>query len=163
VVNGLGERIAIVTGAVPGVDASELTGPFDHVMTNPPYMPPGRGRSAGDPSRTAAKVESVDLATWICFGLARLRHRGVLTLVQRADRLDDIVAALSGHAGDVAILPLWPDATGAKPARRVLVRARKGVRSPLRLLPGLVLHETGGGYSQAAERILRDGNSIEWT
>jgi tRNA1(Val) A37 N6-methylase TrmN6 len=45
VVNGLGERIAIVTGAVPGVDASELTGPFDHVMTNPPYMPPGRGRS----------------------------------------------------------------------------------------------------------------------
>jgi tRNA1(Val) A37 N6-methylase TrmN6 len=131
-------------------------------MTNPPYLPAGRGRSGGDPARASAKVESVDLATWIGFGLSHLKARGVLTLVQRADRLDDILAALSGAAGDVAILPLWPDATGAKPARRVLVRARKGVRSPLRLLPGLVLHDAGGAYSQAAEHILRDGNPIAW-
>ena len=162
-VNGVSDRVTIVTGSVPGADGKDLEGPFDHVMTNPPYLPPGRGRQGDDRARAAAKVESVNLAAWLGYGFRRLRHRGVLTLVHRADRLDDLLAALSGPAGDIAILPLWPDAEGIKPARRVLVSARKGVRSPLRLLPGLALHEAGGTYTEAAQQILRDGKSIPWT
>ena len=161
--NGAGRRVAIVAGALPGAAAGELDGPFDHVMTNPPYLPAGRGRQGGDAARAAAKVEGVDLAAWLGYGLARLKPRGVLTLVQRADRLDDILAALSGPAGDIAVFPLWPDGKGVKPARRVLIRARKGVRSPLRLLPGLVLHGAGGAYTQAAQLILRDGKPLVWS
>jgi tRNA1(Val) A37 N6-methylase TrmN6 len=160
--NGVGERVTIVAGALPDANPPEFDGPFDHVMTNPPYLPAGRGRQGGDAARAAAKVESVGLATWLGYGLARLKPRGVLTLVQRADRLDDILAALTGAAGDIAVFPLWADEAGAKPARRVLVRARKGVHSPLRLLPGLVLHGAGGAYTQAAQLILRDGNPIVW-
>jgi tRNA1(Val) A37 N6-methylase TrmN6 len=39
----------------------------------------------------------------------------------------------------------------------VLVAARKGGRSPLRLARDLVLHEPDGPYTPATEAILRDG------
>ena len=162
-VNGASDRVTVVTGAVPDASAPELEGPFDHVMTNPPYLPPARSRTDRNGARAAAMVESVDLAVWLGYALARLRSKGVLTLVHRADRLDDLLAALTGEAGDIAILPLWPDGSGAKPARRLLVSARKGVKTPPRLLPGLALHGRDGIYTETAEAILRDGKAIAWT
>jgi tRNA1(Val) A37 N6-methylase TrmN6 len=43
----------------------------------------------------------------------------------------------------------------------VLVQGRKGSGGPLRLLPGLVLHEAGGTYTPAAEAVLRDAAGLE--
>ena len=73
-----------------------------------------------------------------------LRHDGRLTLIHRADRLSEVLAALLGRAGEVIVVPLWP--TAGQPAKRVLVQARKGARGPLRLAPGLVLHDERGGF-----------------
>jgi tRNA1(Val) A37 N6-methylase TrmN6 len=70
--------------------------------------------------------------------LRMTRPRGGLTLIHRADRLDDILALLYQKAGEIAVLPLWPRA--GEPAKRVIVRARKGVRGGTTLLPGLALH-----------------------
>ena len=42
-------------------------------------------------------------------------------------------------------------------ARRVIIRARKGVASPLRILPGLVLHEADGSYTADAANVLSGG------
>ena len=53
----------------------------------------------------------------------------------------------------------WPGA--GKPAKRIVVRARKGVGSPTRLLPGIILHEADGHYTAAAEAVLRDAAAIE--
>ena len=55
-------------------------------------------------------------------------------------------------------MPLWPKAGRA--AKRVIVRARRGSRAPLRLLPGLVLHEADGRYTRAAEDVLRRGAAL---
>jgi tRNA1(Val) A37 N6-methylase TrmN6 len=79
-------------------------------------------------------------------------------VVYRCDRLDDLLAALAGKVGEIVVLPLWPKS--GRPAKRVLLRARKGVNSPLCLLPGLVLHEEDGRYTPAAEAILRDGAGL---
>jgi tRNA1(Val) A37 N6-methylase TrmN6 len=49
-----------------------------------------------------------------------------------------------------------PDA----PAIRVLVRAVKGSRAPLALLPGLVLAGADGRPSAAAEAVLRHGGAL---
>lgn len=155
-------RVDIVADTLPFTTSPALDGPFDHVMTNPPYLPIGRARRKDDTARDRATVESVDLATWLGFALDRLRPRGTLTVVHRADRLDDLLDVLSGPAGDIAIFPLWSNAEDDKPARRVLVRARKGVNAPLRLLPGLVMHDRGGGFSKVAETVLRDGKALAW-
>jgi tRNA1(Val) A37 N6-methylase TrmN6 len=87
-----------------------------------------------------------------------LQPKGTLVVVHRADRLDELLAALRGKVGEITVFPLWPKA--GRPAKRVLVRARKGVATPLALLPGLVLHEDDGRYTPIAQAVLRDGAAL---
>ena len=90
-----------------------------------------------------------------------MRAGGVVTLVHRADRLGDILAALAPRAGSVRIRPVQPFADA--PAKRVLVQARRGGRAPLTLLPPLVLHlRDGGAWTPQAEAILRDAHPLGW-
>jgi tRNA1(Val) A37 N6-methylase TrmN6 len=152
-VNGFGDRVAIIVGDValpPLVRES-----FDHVMANPPFLakgsgslPPGRGKAL------AVAEASADLGRWVAAALAMVRRRGSVTFIHRADRLDDLIRALDGRAGEIVVFPLWPGE--GKPAGRVLLRARKGVATPLSLAPGLVLHRADGRYTEEAESVLRD-------
>ena len=86
------------------------------------------------------------------------RPKGSITFVHRADRIDALLALLAGRAGEVAVFPLWPAAGRA--ASRILVRARKQVAAPARLLPGLVLHDADGRFTPAAEAVLRGGEAL---
>lgn len=148
-----------IEGAVLEADIAAVTGRFDQVMMNPPFLPAARGRGSPDAGRRAAGVEDgPDLAGWIAAAARLLAPRGFLTVVHRADRLDDLVAALLPRFRALAICPLWPRA--GEPARRVLVRARLGGRSPLALLPGLVLHDAAGAFTAGAEMILRDAAAL---
>ncbi|WP_225768681.1 tRNA1(Val) (adenine(37)-N6)-methyltransferase [Inquilinus sp. Marseille-Q2685] len=150
--NGLGGRAAIVEGSV----ADSIPGaPFDRVMMNPPFLPPGRGRASAHPVKAAANVEDgLDLAGWVVAAARVLKPRGWLTLIHRADRVDEICTALRPGFGSLTLFPLWPRAGEA--ARRVLVQARRGGRAPAVLAAGLVLHEAGGGFTPAAQVVLRD-------
>jgi tRNA1(Val) A37 N6-methylase TrmN6 len=89
-----------------------------------------------------------------------VKAKGALVLVHRADRLGEIAALLHGKAGELAILPLWPKAGLA--AKRVIVRARKGIATGSTLLPGLVLHEADGKYTAAADAVLRGGAALDF-
>ena len=44
-------------------------------------------------------------------------------------------------------------------AKRVLVSARKGVRTPMTVSAGLVMHEESGNFTPAAEKILCGGSN----
>lgn len=154
-------RVDIMVGDLTRPPPRLAAGTFDHVMTNPPYLDAGRGHPSPHPGRAAASVESAgDFAAWAEFCLRMARPRGSVTIVHRADRLDEIIAGLRGEAGGITVYPLWPDAAGSRPAKRVIVQARKGVATPMRILPGLALHD-GNGYTPRAEAILRDGAGLE--
>ncbi|MGK9171177.1 methyltransferase [Inquilinus limosus] len=154
--NGLAGRAAIVEGSV----ADPVPGaPFDRAMMNPPFLPPGRGRASGHPVKAAANVEGgLDLAGWVAAAARALKPRGWLTLIHRADRIDEICAALRPAFGSLTLFPLWPRAGEA--ARRVLVQARRGGRSPAVLAAGLVLHEADGSFTTAAQAVLRDATPL---
>lgn len=155
--NGLAERVQIISGDAADPPA-EIRRSFDLVMSNPPYLS-DRAGTLPDISRRPAHVESLDLATWVAACLRRLHTGGWVTLIQRADRLADLVSALHAGAGDVTVWPLWPRAGVA--ARRVVVLARKGARGPARLAAGLVLHRPDGGFTPEAEAIIRHGKAVE--
>jgi tRNA1(Val) A37 N6-methylase TrmN6 len=155
--NGLEARGAILRGDVLARPAPVPANAFDLVLTNPPYH--GPGSASPHPGRAAAHREAVPLDAWVRFCLRALRPGGRLCLIHRADRLDALLAALSGKAGAVEILPLWPKA--GRPAKRVILRAIKGRGTPPVLLPGLVLHAAAGGYTMAAEKVLREGLSLD--
>jgi tRNA1(Val) A37 N6-methylase TrmN6 len=82
----------------------------------------------------------------------------VLTLIWRADGLATVLAALERGFGAFAVLPVHPKP--ASPAIRLLVRAVKGSRAPLALLPGLMLNDAAGQPSAAAEAVLRDNAAL---
>ena len=129
---------------------------FDHVVTNPPFYPAGRGRVSPNPARARAHAEQgVALADWIDGCQRRLRPGGTLTVIFPAERLDDLLFELGRKAGSLRIFPLWPK-TG-KAAKRVIVQARRGGKARVQLLSGMVLHRADGRYSARAEKILRRG------
>jgi tRNA1(Val) A37 N6-methylase TrmN6 len=85
-----------------------------------------------------------------------MRANSSLTLIHRAHRLGDILAALDGRLGGAAVFPVRPSARAK--ASRVIVRAWKGSRAPLTLLAGLDLHPGDGRtdkYTPEADAILR--------
>ncbi len=155
--NGLGDACRFVHGDVARLPA-DMRGVFDRVMANPPHLPARATDAPPDAGRRRAFVEEDDvpLERWVDAAWRALRPRGRLVLIHRADRLADILAAVTWNArfGDVAVLPLWPKA--GRPARRLLVAARKGAKGPGRLLPGLVLHRDDGAFTRRAEAVLRD-------
>ena len=134
---------------------------FDHVMANPPFLVSGHASPSPSTAKTRANQANAetDLALWIAAGFASLKRGGSMTLIQRADRLDDVLAGLAGQGGGIAIFPLWPRA-GMAAAKRVLGRAIKGSRAPLRLAPGLVVHGADSSYTAAAAAVLRDGQAL---
>jgi len=136
---------------------------FDHVLTNPPFFPPA-ATPAPDAGRDRARRETAPLALWLDAALRRLRPGGRLTLIQRAERLPEVLAALAGRAGAITVLPLAP--RSGRPAGRVILWARKGARGPFCLAAPFVLHagaahgDGPGGYSQAADAVLRGAAAL---
>jgi tRNA1(Val) A37 N6-methylase TrmN6 len=158
--NDLEDRVRILTGDLLSPPGDLMTSSFDRVMSNPPFQKAGTHTPPPGASRALAHGEgSADLAAWIAFCTRMLKPRGTLTLIHRADRLDDLIALLHGRFGAVTLIPLWPRA--GRPAKRVLVTARRGARSPATLSAGLILHEADGGFTPAAEAILRHGKALE--
>lgn len=156
--NGLAQRARVVHGEVATLEglASER---FDHVMMNPPFLAAGSGTRSPHATKGLSTTEGdADLALWVDAAHRALVPRGWLTLIHRADRFDTAVAALAPRYGAVTLISLWPRA--GEPARRVLIRARKGVRSPATIHPGLVLHGADGAYSERARRILEEAAAL---
>jgi tRNA1(Val) A37 N6-methylase TrmN6 len=101
------------------------------------------------------------LQAWTRFLLKAVREGGTITLIHRADRLADILALLGDKAGSCQVRPIHPFAD--EPAKRVLVRAIKTGKAPLKLLPALVLHARDGGkHTEEAEAILRGRAALGW-
>ena len=155
----LNGRAAQVTAMVADLQAFRPPEPFDLVLTNPPYHR-GTDTAPDDPLRALARMDRLSLAGWLGHCLRVLRPRGRLVTILRADRLPEALAALVEQAGDLHILPIQPRVDA--PAHRVLLGARKAVRTPATLLPPLVLHAADGGWTAAARAILADAAPIDW-
>jgi len=157
--NGMNTRVSAMTGDLLRLPPRLEPGTFAHAMANPPFLEAGRAAASPDPDKANARLEGeADLAAWVRFALAMVRIKGTLTLIHRADRIEQVLAQLAGKVGEIVIFPLWPGS--GRPARRIIVRARKGVATPTRLMAGLVLHEANGRYTKAADAVLRDAAAL---
>ena len=163
--NPFGEHLGVIEGDLFALPADLRDGPpFDVVMTNPPYGVAGAGTAPPNQGRAAAHVAARPLADWLAACLGLLRPKGSLVAIHRADQLDTLLNGLAGKAGAVEVIPLWPgpDRDGrARPARRVIVRARRGLRGPATLHPGVVLHRSDGTATAEADAILRHGMALD--
>lgn len=160
--NDLAERVAIVEGDVALRFSGLGLEPFDAAMANPPFFDDAGALRGPAPERRSAWMADDGLEAWIGFLSKAVREGGSITLIHRADRLADILALLAPKAGSVQVLPIHPFAD--EPAKRVLVRAIKTGKAPLKLLPPLILHDRDGGkHRPEVEAILRGEADLPWT
>lgn len=156
--NGMGDRIQIVPSDI--VDWAPEVRP-QQIFFNPPFFDDPDSLRAPRPEKARAWISGdTPLGVWVQAAARALAPKGRLTLIHRADKLPDIMAALSPSFGSIAIKPIHPSA--GKAAKRVIIRARLAGKSPLILLPALVLHDGNDNvHSVEAEDILRGRACIE--
>ena len=134
---------------------------FDHVIANPPYFDRRSSSPSMNAEREAALGETATLASWVDAAVRRLAPGGHLTMIQRADRLPDVLRAFDSRLGTIRILPLAPR-TG-RTAELAIFLARKGGKGAFKLLAPAILHtgerheSDGESYTPEIQAILRDG------
>lgn len=158
--NKMDDRVHFMT-----MDLQELSLPshsFDAVVTNPPYF--DGSAPSRHPARALARSQQVPIDTWVAQSLTPLKNRGYLYMIYPVRGLMEALHALR-TTGDISLYPLWT--APETPSKLILIRARKSVKSPPTLLPGLILHDNHTRlpsgrlpFSSAAEDVLRHGKGI---
>ena len=155
-----GQDIHVVAGDVCALSA--VTEPVHHAMANPPWHDAAGSLPAGALKQRAKMASSGLASAWIASMGKLLRERGTLTLILPPRAVPESLGALAAAGcGSAVLFPLWPRV--GRETRIVLLQAIKGGRAEFRLLPGLVLHDdrpASGGYTDAAEAILRRGEAL---
>jgi len=137
-------------------------GSVDRVLMNPPFHNARRQNVSPDPRRRLAHAGAPGLlARWIATAARLLKPQGVLTLIWRADGVDEVLDALRRAFGAIAVLPINPK-PGAPPIR-VVVRAVKDAPAGQTTCSALVLNDERGQPTDAAEAILRAGRALSVT
>ena len=137
---------------------------YDHVIMNPPYYDRSASTAATDTGRDIALGGDTPMADWIDTATRRLAPKGYLTLIQRIDRLPDMLAAIDERLGSIVVKPLQPRV--GRESTLFILQARKGGRAAFRLLSPLLLHAgdahifEGESYTTDVTAILRAGQTL---
>lgn len=155
-------KLEVMTGDLTRMPDVLKARSFDHVIANPPYFQ--AGTPASEAGRHLARQEALALTEWVDAALRRLRTGGTLTMIQRVERLPDILSSAADRAGGAVVLPI--SARVGRPPERIIVQLVKGSKRPMRLLFPFIMHaraqhlRDGEDLSPAARAVLRDGLPI---
>jgi tRNA1(Val) A37 N6-methylase TrmN6 len=164
-VNGLSGAARFIEGDVTWPSSSFAAlglapSGFDHVLANPPFLTAGEARLPADAMlRRAHAADPGEWEGWLRFLSAFARPKGTVTLIHRADALPRLLPLLERRFGRLILFPLFPRI--GEPASRIIIQGIKGSRASLIIREGLVLHRTQGGFTPAANAILREGARLE--
>jgi len=147
-----GASLTVVEGDIADPAVAAGLPRCNRALANPPYWP--AGSRPPDPLRAGATHEAdLPLEAWLRFCARALRRGGSVTIILPAARLSDGVLALrAAGCGGIWLRALQPLPDAA--AKRILLCARPGLRAPDVVLPGVVLHAPGGGWTEEAAGLL---------
>ena len=133
---------------------------FDHVFMNPPYFKKNAVKKSPKPSSNQAKVETVPLSEWFSVARKRCKPKGKITIIQRAERLPEIMECLGGHFGQITVQPIssFKDSI----PKTIIVQATKNSSAAFTLLPPKTVHKRDSVsgkvvYEEELNKILRSG------
>ena len=150
--NGFASRIRLIKGDVNALP-TVLAASFDHVVSNPPYHDVHGTRPRSRTRALAHMGEDTNLEDWVKSAIWAAKPRARISFICRADRAAELITFFETHgAGETLVFPLW--LRYASPAGRVIIQARRGVKGPGAILPGLVMHNDKGGYTEMASGVM---------
>ncbi|MCC3862443.1 tRNA1(Val) (adenine(37)-N6)-methyltransferase [Pseudemcibacter aquimaris] len=153
------ENVEYFQGDVFGDDVLEPNS-YHHVVSNPPYYDKGTVTESPYVTKAMAHGGGMDsLKLWIERCVRMVRPRGYITLVHRADKMDDIIEILNQKCGGMIIYPFY--SKSGQDANRVIIRAQKDAKGLLSLKSGMIVHKSNGDYTNEAENILRHAHFLD--
>jgi tRNA1(Val) A37 N6-methylase TrmN6 len=133
----------------------------DLVFSNPPYFDDPDTLRAPHDAKRPAWIADDGVEAWLDFAQGAVVDQGHIIFIHRADRLADLLGGLSKKCGSFVVRPIQPFVD--KDAKRVMVRAQRLGKAPLRLLPPLILHDDGmRKHTPEVEAILRGEAGLSW-
>lgn len=154
----------VITADLRALPADLRNQQFDHVIMNPPYYDRTASTAATDLGRDTALGGNTPLADWVTIGAKRLAPKGYFTLIQRIDRLPEVLTAVQTCLGSIIVQPIA--ARNGRNAGLFIVQARKNGRAAFQLAAPFVMHvgeshtADGESYTSKATAILRDGAEL---
>jgi tRNA1Val (adenine37-N6)-methyltransferase len=151
--NGFERRLNVLSADVRALPTS-FASSFDHVISNPPYHNPYGTKPKNRQRALAQMGDGLDLGDWVKAAFWAAKPRGRISFICRADRGGELVHLFANlGASETLQFPLWP--RPMVPAGRVIVQVRKSVTGPGAILPGLVVHDDNGDFTDAASRVMK--------
>ncbi len=120
-------------------DSGLLANTYDHIVSNPPYNDQNHQVSPMEEKAQAHVLEGDTLLKWVKTASYIAKHKAELTLIMRPENLPELLVVLEGRFGSVKIKPV--QATSKAPAFLMLVRAVKGGKAPLQILPPIPMRD----------------------
>ncbi len=133
---------------------------FDHIFMNPPYFKKNSVKNPSGHSSVRSKVETVTLSTWFSIAKKRCKPSGKITIIQRVDRLPEIIESMNGDFGKIIVQPI--SSFEYSSPKTVIVQATKNSRAPFKLLAPKIVHKKDSTskkvvYNAEFKKILQDG------
>ncbi|WP_418791299.1 tRNA1(Val) (adenine(37)-N6)-methyltransferase [Phosphitispora sp. TUW77] len=147
--NRLEGLIDIIQGDICKAEELFGVGGFDVVVTNPPYLPVGRGaQNETDPIAIARHEILCSLEDVVSAGSRLLRYGGLMTMVHRPERLSNIIITLEKHRLKPRRLQMVHANSEKKPIM-ILIEAQLGGNSELNILEPFFVYNEDGSYTKS--------------
>jgi len=150
--NGLADHIVPIDGNLKFLGRSIAPDSLDVIIANPPYTKCGTGRKSPSRERqTARQDQTASLPCWLDLQTL-LKDKGKYFLVFPARRAAELMSLLRERGMEPKRLRCVHPFQD-KPASLVLIEAIKTKGVGLDILPPLVVHHKGGGYTEEMREI----------
>ncbi len=151
--NKIEDRMQVVCEDLKKCDEIFSAGSFDAVVSNPPFMALSSGLKTDREELLCARMELCCTIDDVCRAASHLlKFGGSFSLVYRPSRLSDLFEALLKYNMAPKRLRLVQDTVFAEPSL-VLLEARKGGGSGIKLLPTLIIKNEDGTETDETKRI----------
>jgi len=151
--NGLDDRIAILSKDVRELKPVYETNSFDFVFSNPPFRKPKTGRISSDEERAVARHEiEMTVSDLVRTAAYLLKHAGRFFLIYHPFRLAELITLLRESKLEPKRMRFVHSMKGEE-AKMVMIEAAKGAGVWLTIDPPLYLYETKNDYSPEVKKI----------
>jgi tRNA1Val (adenine37-N6)-methyltransferase len=152
--NGLESQVCVIRGDVRQADSFLLHGAFDAVVSNPPYLMPGKGRISPHQEKAVARHQLMMPAQDLFrVGACLIKPEGRLSLIYPVSGLIQIERAMK-ETGFAPSRMLWIHPRRGSPPNLVCVEARRETYSESLIEESLLLYESPGLRTPEAEAVL---------
>ncbi|HHY22732.1 MAG TPA: tRNA1(Val) (adenine(37)-N6)-methyltransferase [Clostridiaceae bacterium] len=153
ILNNLQDRVKIVHGNIKnGLDYFRPSS-FNVVITNPPYIPYGRGLVNYSDSKAISRHEiSCNLENIISTGSKLLVPGGQLAMIHRPERLVDVLFLMRTYSIEPKYIR-FVHPSSHKKANLFLIKGTRGGNPELKMMDPLYIYDSQGKYSEEINKI----------